>query len=142
MTDVSLHHPSDEPALIWRTKKSGALVDHGRPMTLAEAMAYARGGAANSNEYEVLTPAHFRYKTGFGYRTDLVGRYPMPGDTDRAMGELSEHLRTLGMNLTQRDLIMQAVQAALDAADGLTGSDQEALDLLTQLLATPLPEIG
>src|SRR3954468_10905307 len=140
--DASLHHPDDQPALIWRTRTSGALVDHGRPMTLAEVTAYAKGGAPNSGEFEVITPMHLRYRTGFGYRADLIGRYPVPADTERAMTELAEHLRVLGMNLVQRDLILRAVQAALDAADGLTGADEEALDLLTQLLATPLPKIG
>lgn len=142
MTDASLHHDPDQPALVWRTKKSGALLDHGRHMTLAEAMAYARGGAANSHDFEVVTPTHFRYKTGFGYRAEIIGRYPMPEDVERAMTELAEHLRVLGMNLVQRDLILSAVQAALDAADGETGSDETALDLLKQLLSTPLPKIG
>lgn len=123
-----------EQPMIWHSTRSDAVLDHGRVMTLTEAMNWARSGAANSGDFEIVTPVHFRYRTGFGFKAEYVGRYPMPADVERAMTELAEHLRTLGMNLTQRDLILSAVQAALD------GNDATANDLLTQLLATPLPK--
>lgn len=142
MHDASLQHrppATDGPGLVWHSKKSDTLLNHGRTMTQTEAMAWAESGAANSYGFEVVTPTHFRYRTGFGTRAEYVGQYPMPEDTDRAMTALAGHLRGLGMNLVQRDLILSAVQAALD---GTAVGDETAVALLKQVLATPLPKIG
>jgi hypothetical protein len=108
--------PAPQPELlVWKSTKSDAPLDHGRPMTAETALAYAESGAANAHDFRQLTPTHITWISGFGARCTYEGTLPIPVDPHAVVQDLHTALLDLPLTIRQGDLLIKALDAAADS---------------------------
>lgn len=119
---VPSSRPEDVPPapqaelLVWKSTKTSALLDHGTPMSVETALAYAGSGAANAHDFEQVTPTRITWISGFGTRCTYEGTLPIPADPHAVVHDLHTVLLDLPLSIRQGDLLIKALDAAADSA--------------------------